>query len=185
MVTDAKTLFDGKRLTMGPQDTTFEKTAFCCMSCGISLCDSMGFASFSFNNSFSEEGNIKKWTMSGWALKCCGVTVCCPSPIPCFACCGIPGTPCAGVFHWVQDPGTPSKWNATGGVCEKQCCLSMSNHDGDYIIVDAEHDGSNEKPLHMFGGKNPQTPPCFIGREMGSLKVMNKGGAPGATTMER
>ena len=42
----------------------------------------------------------------------------------------------------------------------------MSNHDGDYVMVDATHDGSAEKPLVMFGGKNPQTPPCFQGKQM-------------------
>ena len=71
-------------------------------------------------------------------------------------------------------------------------CLAVaaSNHDGDSVIVDDAHDGSKEKPLKMWGGKNPQTPPCFQGRFLpGGMTIMgapsNTDGAPKADTMER
>lgn len=189
-MSSAKELLDGKRLKWGASkmDSTYNKAMMCCMSCGCSICDECcGIATFSFLSSFSEDG--KKWTMKSAQFQCCGVPVCCPSPIPCpiIGCFAPAGTPCALVFHWVQDPADANKWIATGGVCEQQCCLAMSNHDGDYVMVDATHDGSAEKPLVMFGGKNPQTPPCFQGKQMpGGMIVMGgKGGAPTSAIMER
>ena len=190
MMVDAKALLDGKRTKMQPGNSKCEQGMFCCFSCGFSLTDTVcGISEFSFLNTFAEKDGVMTWTNSDAKAKCLGVTICCPSSIPCpiVGCCAPAGTPCALVFHWVQDKEDPTKWIATGGVCEKQCCLAMSNHDGDYVIVNAERDGSKEKPLHMFGGKNPQTPPCFMGKEVFNITVIpSKGGAaPDAATMER
>jgi hypothetical protein len=184
---DAKQLLDGKRIkwTIIKTDSPGDKALMCCMSCGIANCDPA--CNFSFLNSFSDDG--KKWTMKSAQMRCCGVPVCFPSSVPCpiIGCCAPAGTPCALVFHWVRDPSDPAKWIATGSVCEQECCLGLTNHDGDYVKVDADHDGSPEKPMVMWGGKNPQTPPCFQNRIIpGGMTVMGgAGGAPTLTTMER
>ena len=190
---DAQTLFAGQRIkwAIAATDSSKDKCLFCCMSCGMTCCDPC--VDFSFMNSFStvDGSNVAKWTMDSAMVRCFGVPCCCPSSIPCpiIGCCAPKGTPCALVFHWVQDPSDPKKWVATGSVCEKECCMGLTNHDGDYFIVDAAHDGTKGKGLVMFGGKNPQTPPCFQGREIpGELTVLGKyapGGAPESTTMER
>ena len=83
-------------------------------------------------------------------------------------------------YHGTRVACASTQWAAWLATC-------MSNHDGDYVMVDATHDGSAEKPLVMFGGKNPQTPPCFQGKQMpGGMIVMGgKGGAPTSAIMER
>ena len=176
---DAQTLFAGKRLKWGPNadDSSKDKCIFCCLSCGLTCCDP--FVDFSFMNNFStdEGSNVTKWTMDSGMVRCFGVPFCCPSSIPCIFC-APKGTPCALVLHWVQDPSDPKKWIGTGSVCEKECCMALSNHDGDYFIVDDTHDGSKGKGLVMFGGNNPQTPPCYQGKEFPGRLVVR--GAPGA-----
>jgi hypothetical protein len=71
-------------------------------------------------------------------------------------------------------------------------CLAVSatNHDGDSVVVDEAHDASKDKPLKMWGGKNPQTPPCFQGRFLpGGMMIINASsntaGAPTSNTMDR
>ena len=110
------------------------------------------------------------------------------SPCPCCIYCGF--GPCAAEWHFVRDPADATKWNATGSVFACQACETCTNHAGDTFVIDAEHDGTFEKPLEMHAGMNPVNPPCIAGKKalkfyMVSDRKGTRGGAPETAAMER
>ena len=120
----------------------------------------------------------------GVDFKICGIFP--MSPCPCCLLCGV--GPCAAIFKFKRDPANPNRWVGYDSVFKGGCCSSITHHDGDNFIFDAEHDGTKGKPIEMIAGHNQMQPPCFQGKKVGEFKLYKdgKGGAaPDAETMER